>query len=221
MISAALILAGGKGSRLSPWHAPKTLLPINGVPILRRILEHVAPNVQRVIVCTGYRASDIEAAIKYERLNLRGGVNWLEISRGGEDDPMCTRLLRAREEKKIEGRVLVCYGDELADVNLRALRTQHESERAILTFAAHLTTLSFGVVQGNGRISGGEQVSVNIGYMLAEPEAWAHIRPIDGLSDWVNRIVDAGQRVACYMHDGKRATINSLTDLKIAEELWR
>lgn len=222
MIDAALILAGGKGSRLAPFHAPKALLPVNGVSILRRILEHIAPHVQRTIVCTGYRASDIEAAVKYDRQNYSVGVGWLEFSHGTEDDPMCTRLLHAREEKKIEGRVLVLYGDELADVDIRALVAKHEdSRRAVLTFASHKTILPFGVVDEHDRIISDEWVPVNIGYMVAEPEAWAHMHPEDGLADWANRIGDAGQKVTSYNHTGKRASINNLVDLKIAEEIWK
>lgn len=217
----ALILAGGKGSRLAPWPAPKCLLPINGVPILRRILDHIAPYVERAIVCTGYRAEDIKAAMKHNRLNYHGGVNWLEFSRGGEDDPMCSRLLRAREEKMIEGRVLVCYGDELADVDIHELAEVHEAHRSLLTFATHATTLPFGVVDDDHYIRGDESVIVNIGYAITEPEAWAHMRPQDGLADWANRINSDGRRVHSYLHGGKRASVNNLADLKYAEEVWR
>lgn len=213
----ALILAGGKGSRLAPWHAPKCLIPISGVPILFHILAHLeAQGIERAIVCAGYRAGDIEAALRHRR----EGTMRVLVSNAGEDVGMGARLLRAREEHGVTGRVLVCYGDELCDVKVGAIVWFHETRGARLTFVGHRYRLPFGVVERE-RIHGDRETEVNIGFALAEPGCWTELRAEDGLPDWINRVGENPGDAACWLHDGRRATVNSLADLQYAEEVWR
>ena len=225
----AIILAGGKGSRLAPWHAPKCLLPVNGVPILNRILDHLFgwtggdyPNVvDKAIICTGYRADDVEAAID--------SWGWLEehvrVSFAGEDAPMGERLLKARELTD-GGRCLILYGDELADVDLRQLFHYHEQATKIgigrmLTFTVAKQVVPGGVIplQPPLHIVDNFSVWVNIGFVIVDPACWGCLKPEDGLSDWINKITDV--MIGMHTHEGRRATINTLADLKTAEEMWK
>ncbi len=52
----AIILAGGKGSRLQPLTdtLPKPLLPVGGIPILDRIIQELPDAIDEVIVITKY-----------------------------------------------------------------------------------------------------------------------------------------------------------------------
>jgi NDP-sugar pyrophosphorylase family protein len=59
----AVILAGGKGSRLAPVtnFLPKALVPINGSPILKHQFDQIKRiGISKVIVLTGYLASSIK-----------------------------------------------------------------------------------------------------------------------------------------------------------------
>lgn len=207
MIDAAIILAGGKGSRLAPWPAPKCLMPVNGVSILRRIIDHVRPHVKRIIVCTGYRGDDVKAAAR----DL--GV---EFSDAGVDATMGIRLMRAKVERSVEGRALILYGDELVDVDVPDLLAKHKDQIPnALTFVASPHKLPFGLVRGN-QIEDCT-VLVNVGFAIVEPLCWSVLRTDDGLADWINRIPDR----RCVIHTGRRATVNSLLDLENAEEVWR
>ena len=234
----AIILAGGKGARLQPWHAPKTLLPINGVTILERLLQHLLCHpeavVDRAIVCTGYRAADITASVEAH--------GWMEdqvaFSDAGEAAPMGERLLLAR--KRIDGgRVVVCYGDELADVDMAALLGSHVEGKATVTVVAAISKTLGGTIENEHsafgiRIVDDKAHLLNIGYAVIEPEGWEHMKPEDGLSDFINRVADSARlepegptgrlssrRVRIFYHQGKRATVNSLADLACAEEMWR
>lgn len=231
MIDTAIILAGGRGSRLSPWPAPKCLLPVNGVPILHRLIRHLEDHVRRVVVCTGYRSADVEAALQGFDPCIP-----IEISRAEVDMPMGARLLRARLEKRVEGRALILYGDELADVDMKQLVFQHERRLSVLTYVAHKYVLPFGVVDECSRIQANHSVLVNIGFVVVEPQCWPFIKVEDGLHDWINTVRDRTREqvvakkhailgnesglVSYYEHMGKRATINSLNDLAKAEELF-
>lgn len=228
----AIILAGGKGSRLQPWHAPKCLLPINGVPMLHRLLARLIRNgIEHSFICVGYRANDVSMSLLPE--------TWAFVSLvdAGEDATMGVRLGQLRERAGRE-RVLICYGDELADVDVAELVKTHEQEKNWMTFTCYQAKVPGGEVLVVGdavRIQEDRPHLVNIGFVVVEPQAWEMLQPEDGLSDWINRISESGidwdeaknslifrrPRVGVYLHKGKRATVNSLADLAHAEETWR
>lgn len=157
--------------------------------------------------------------MKHERQNYRGGTGWLEFSRGDEDELMCSRLIGAKHEKKINGRTLILYGDELADVDVAALLSFHKQSGGALTFTGFQQVLPFGVVRDN-RIYDDARVLVNIGFVVVEAVCWEHVQPEHGLAEWIN-CVGQEHEIACFTHSGRRATINSLADLRYAEEIWR
>ena len=62
----ALILAAGFGSRLAPLtdSIPKSLVPVNGKPILFKQIENLYENgITDITVISGYRANMLEAAV--------------------------------------------------------------------------------------------------------------------------------------------------------------
>lgn len=67
----AVILAAGAATRLRPLtdSIPKCLLEVGGASILRRSLEHlIAVGVDEVVLVTGYRAAQLDAAVAAWRL---------------------------------------------------------------------------------------------------------------------------------------------------------
>lgn len=226
----AIVLAGGRGTRLAPWPAPKCLMPVSGVPILLRLIEHLErwwpERIQSIKVCVGYRASDVVSAVQYSRWGAKAYDGVVSFSDAGEFASMGTRLVKAYGELGDKGRVLICYGDELADVDLDRLMAVHEyAPRCSMSFACAEQKSAGGVVEKRSGFSGviiheGVEQLVNIGFALVEPECWVSLRPEDGLSDWVNRESERS-KVGLYHHRGKRATVNSLADLRTAEETWK
>ena len=62
MISTAIVLAAGEGSRLRSASASKPLCVAGGAPLIDRALSGLAEaGIGRAIVVTGYRADDVEA----------------------------------------------------------------------------------------------------------------------------------------------------------------
>lgn len=211
----AYILAGGKGSRLEPWHAPKCLLPINGRPIIDRLLDHLKESIESVVVCVGYRASDVTGALRENILDF----DQFAFSDAGKDATMIERLLHA---KPVE-RALVCYGDELADVDIQELLKDHKRSKAFMTMTTYRERLPFGVYH-EGKIIEGKEVSVNIGFAVVEPQAWKYAEGCSGLSDFFNKLtwcVDGQSSVNVYEHTGRRATINNPSDIAKAEEMFK
>src|SRR5438552_16802160 len=120
----ALLLAGGKAERLgeAAQGLPKPLVPVGGLPLagygVSRLVEC---GVTRVIVAC--RAGDEEAF-----LQALAGLG-ADVEAVGEEEPLGRggglRLAATRRQE--EGPVLALNGDELLDVDFRALLSEHEA----------------------------------------------------------------------------------------------
>jgi mannose-1-phosphate guanylyltransferase len=102
----AVILAGGRGSRLWPLtaHRPKHLLPVAGVPFLvHQLTKLAAAGVDHVVLATSYRATDFEPVLgdgsdigvtltyvtEVEPLGTGGGLRHASTAlRAAPDDPV-------------------------------------------------------------------------------------------------------------------------------------
>ena len=143
----AVILAGGRGTRLRPLTdtRPKPLLPFVGDPFAAGLL--------RRLVAAGCRgATFLVGADGAPFAPLRGLGEQLGIGVDvvTEPEPLDTAgaardLLRARDD----GPFLVCNGDILTDLDYRALIESHRSAGAVLTLALTRVddTSTFGVVE--------------------------------------------------------------------------
>ncbi|MGW0579514.1 sugar phosphate nucleotidyltransferase [Streptomyces sp. NPDC002920] len=144
----AIILVGGKGTRLRPLtnHTPKPLLDVAGSSFIRhQIAKLMDAGVGHVVFATSYLASLFEEEFKNFTRDL-------EISYAVEEVPLGTggairnagRLLRGPADAP----VLVLNGDILSGVDLRAVLRQHEAREADVTL--HLTRVpdprAFGLV---------------------------------------------------------------------------
>ncbi|MBV9743957.1 MAG: NTP transferase domain-containing protein, partial [Acidobacteriia bacterium] len=113
----AVILAGGKGTRLKPFTMtiPKPLLPLGDVPILEIVIgQLVASGVSRIVLTLGYMPQLFMASIG-------NGDRWgVTIESILERDPMGTagslRLVNDLAEN-----FLVLNGDLLTTIDYRTL----------------------------------------------------------------------------------------------------
>ncbi|MFE0631447.1 sugar phosphate nucleotidyltransferase [Streptomyces sp. NPDC058864] len=152
----AIILVGGKGTRLRPLtnHTPKPLLEVAGTSFIRhQVAKLMDAGVEHVVFATSYLAALFEEEFRDFTRDLR-------ISYAVEEVPLGTggairnagRLLRGGADAP----VLVLNGDILSGVDLRAILARHEDREADVTL--HLTRVpdprAFGLVptDGSGRV---------------------------------------------------------------------
>ena len=67
----AIILSGGKGNRLKPItdYVPKSLVPLNNVPILEWQIKYLKRfGIRDIIISTGYKYDQIENFLKSKNL---------------------------------------------------------------------------------------------------------------------------------------------------------
>jgi mannose-1-phosphate guanylyltransferase len=62
----AVVLIGGFGTRLRPitYELPKQLIPIAGKPMLYHVLDLLPPDIEEVVLATGYLAEQIDAYVR-------------------------------------------------------------------------------------------------------------------------------------------------------------
>ncbi len=79
--SKALILAAGLGTRLAPItdSVPKSLVPVNGKPILMKQIENLKQNgIMDITIVSGYKADVLEKAVheKYPEIKIVESVDY-------------------------------------------------------------------------------------------------------------------------------------------------
>jgi len=129
----AIILAGGKGTRLRPYTMilPKPLMPINDMPILEVVVRQIKKaGFNRVTMAVGHLAELIEVFFS-------DGKKWgVEIDYSREDKPLGTAGPLSLV-KDLEEDFLVMNGDVLTNINYSDLMTYHKKKQAVITIATY------------------------------------------------------------------------------------
>jgi NDP-sugar pyrophosphorylase family protein len=154
MSKRAVILAGGKGTRLRPYTVvlPKPLVPVGEFPILEIIVRQlVRAGFDRITMAVNHQAELIQAF-------FGDGSKWnARIDYSREDSPLGTmgplKLIRDLPEQ-----FLVMNGDTLTDLDFAAFHDQHVKGGDVFTISSavreHL--VDFGVLEpdAGGHLAG-------------------------------------------------------------------
>lgn len=197
-----MILAGGLGTRLRPYtfFLPKPMLPVGGKPILERIISWLAKNdVDRVVVSTGYRGTDIEDYFG------DGSALGVKVGYARADEPLGIAGQLKNAEKKLTGRFVCLYGDAILDFDLRALIRFHETKLALLTMAlmTHRVEERYGVIdlERDGRIRDWREKpvtenQVNVGCYVMEKRYLKYIpESVYDMKEAFDAAMGAGERL--------------------------
>lgn len=147
----AVILAGGKGTRLGLSGVPKAMVDIEGTPALERIIRGVVHSgMTEIILLTGYLGDVIENYFG------NGGRFGASIEYVREDTPLGTAGAFNAIRAKLSEPFMVVYGDLLMDVDLRAFADFALARGGAGTLFAHPNDHPFDSdlleVDENGRI---------------------------------------------------------------------
>jgi NDP-sugar pyrophosphorylase family protein len=144
----AVILAGGKGTRLAPYSVsfPKPLVPIGDMPILEVVIRQLRhAGFDHVTMAVGHLA---ELIMAYFGDGSRWGIT-IDYSR--EDGPLGTvgpvKLVEDLPEK-----FLVMNGDVLTTLPYRLLYDGHVTSGAEMTIAVHRLNvqIDYGLIEFDG-----------------------------------------------------------------------
>jgi histidinol-phosphate phosphatase family protein len=130
----AVILAGGKGTRLAERlnGRPKPLVDVGGVPLLeRQILQLNAQGISDVVLLVNHAADQIRSFLD-ERSSLFGRVRLID---DGEPAGTAGATLACLDE--LQEQFLVVYGDTLFNINIGRFVGAHLAARADATLFLH------------------------------------------------------------------------------------
>lgn len=151
--NVALILAGGRGTRLQPAtdSIPKPMIRVAGTPILERVLNHlVGFGINRIALSVGYLGEIIEnhfadgsrfgCEIKYVRED--------PASPRGTGGPLANFPGLFPE---IQEPILVMNGDLVTQFDVAAMLNHHEQSKSMVTIGAlnYSYAIPYGVLKAN------------------------------------------------------------------------
>lgn len=205
----AVVLAGGKGTRLAPYSKilPKPLMPIGDMPILEVLLRQMQrAGVEEVVLTVGHLAELLRAFFQDgERFGLK-------IQYSYEDKPLGTAGPLSMIDC-LADTFLVTNGDVLTTLDFTALLDCHRQSGAVATIAMHerQVRVDLGVIQldgGNRIIDYIEKPKydflVSMGIYVFEPQVLSFIPYNQYLDfpDLVLRLIEAGEKVNGFPYNG-------------------
>lgn len=225
----AVILAGGKGTRLAPYTRilPKPLMPIDDMPILEVLLRQLKRNgVKDIVITVGHLAALLRTYF------LDGREFGLNISYSYENEPLGT----AGPIALIGGLTrtfFVMNGDVLTTLDFSELLKFHKKHKAIATIAAHrrIVKIDLGVLQHDpGDIVIKDYIEkpsydyiVSMGVYVFEPAVLRYIPKNKYLDfpDLVLKLIKAGEKVVHYPFDGYWKDLGRPDDYEQANQDFR
>ena len=173
----AIVMAGGKGTRLHPLtlNTPKPLIKVGGETILDNILTNLKQNgIQDVVLTVNHLAEQIEEHVG------NGEQHELSVNYVKEQQALGTAGGLTLLNEKPSGSFLVMNGDLLTDLDYRSLIKFHRESGCAMTVCVrrHSIKIPYGVVQmAGGHRTVSEIVEkpdheflVNAGIYMLEPE---------------------------------------------------
>jgi NDP-sugar pyrophosphorylase family protein len=218
----ALILAGGKAERLgeAAQGNPKPLVPVAGFPLAEyTVARLVDAGVTRAIVAC-------QAGQEEVFVNALAGLG-AEIEPVGEPEPLGRGggLRYAASRRREDGPVLALNGDELLDVDYRALVDAHDSAGAAATIVVAQVRSPFGVVDlgDDDLVTGFREAPVleqwvNSGVYVLGPDALERLPERGDHEQTTFPELAAERRLRAYRHRGVWLTVNTPKDLRRATE---
>jgi NDP-sugar pyrophosphorylase family protein len=144
----AVILAGGKGTRLAPYTTvfPKPLMPIDGMPILEVVVRQLAHFGIRSLIFAVSRQSEPLLSAYFGD----GSQFGVKIKYHREDEPLGTAGPLSRI-KGLPRSFLVMNGDILTTLDYGRLIRYHEQRKPMITIAMSQKKVSidFGVLESD------------------------------------------------------------------------
>jgi NDP-sugar pyrophosphorylase family protein len=212
----AILLAGGKGTRLRPLtiHTPKPIVPIFDRPFLRYQLDLLArvPEIDEAILSLNYQPRRIEEIFG------DGSETGLAIRYVVEPSPLGTAGAVRYAGESLHESVVVFNGDVLTEVDLAAVIALHRERRAKATIV--LTPVenpsAYGLVETDSAHNvrrflekpKADEITcntINAGIYVLEPDTFERIpreTPWSIERSFFPSLIERGDTFVAYVYDG-------------------
>ena len=244
----AVILAGGRGSRLAEETEirPKPMVTVGGKPILWHIMKIFSTHgVDEFVICLGYKGYMIKEYFANYFLHMSNVTfdlknNAMEVHENTAE-PWKVTLVDTGDASQTGGRLkrvqqyidpaqpfFFTYGDGVGNIDISAIRAFHESHGKAATVTAVRPPGRFGKLALTGdavttfrekQVGPGNYI--NGGFFVLSPEVVDYIAD-DGTiweDDPLNRLVRENN-INAYRHDGFWQPMDTIRERQQLEELW-
>lgn len=242
-----VIMAGGKGSRLSEETVakPKPMVEIGDRPILWHIMMHYAHyGFNDFVIALGYKgevikkymvdycslSSDLRVNLRTGRVEMNGGFrpDWnVELIETGLETGTGGRLKKLAPYLGGET-CMMTWGDGVSDVNLDQLLEFHRAHGKLVTMTAVRPPARYGHLELDGdRITEFSEKPqtregwINGAFFVVEPGAIEYIASDEAMweQEPLRNLARDGQLMA-YRHDSFWQCMDTLREKHLLETLW-
>ncbi|MCP5103308.1 MAG: NTP transferase domain-containing protein [bacterium] len=220
----AIILAGGKGTRLKPYTyvLPKPLVPVGERPILAILVEQLKrAGIGELVFCVNHMA---ELIMAYFGNGEKFGVS---IEYSMEEKPMGT-IAPLKLIKNLPENFLLMNGDLLTDINFIDLYNYHLKSDALVTVGSYKREVSidFGVMEiKNGEVTGFVEkprydYSVSMGVYVYNRSVLDYVpeNRSFGFDDLMLKLLSEKQKINAYPFSGYWLDIGRPEDFEKANQ---
>lgn len=248
-----IVLCGGKGTRLGEVTQnmiPKPMVEIGGFPILEHIMRYYSKfGHNDFVLCVGHlswaiknyfktlheRHGDMVIDFARDRIELHNSTavpDWtVTIAETGADTMTAGRVRQVLKYLPKDESFLLTYGDGLADVDLNALISFHESHGRGLTMTGVIPPGRFGeiVLDGNTVSEWAEKPQqsnryINGGFMVMRRDfAEKYVAPCDNTIMLEREPFEQAARdgeIMLHRHNGFWQCMDTTRDWELLNRIW-
>ncbi len=218
-----VILAGGKGSRISEYTKilPKPMIKIGSKPILEHIINYyIKFGFHDFIIASGYKHRIIKSYFKKKKFHAK-----ISVINTGVETLTGSRLKRLSNELK--DTFMLTYGDGLSNLNLKKLLNFHKRNKKKITLTAVHPPARFGELSLSNNIvtSFDEKPQlqkgwINGGFFVVEPEFLKLIGNKNVMLERspLTKAVKA-KNLAAYKHNGFWFCMDTVRDKEVLDTM--
>ncbi len=221
----AVILAGGRGTRLSEetQMRPKPMLKIGEKPALWHIMKIFSHyNINDFVICCGYKGEIIKEY--FENISEKWNIDLVDT---GLDTMTGGRIKRI--QKYIDNkRFFLLYGDDLKSVNIPELLNFHIKNKKLVTVTAAQPPGRFGILKLDKdnviemrEKPPGDESWINGGYYVLEPEIFNYLSKDSDVweGEPLHKLIKEKQ-VSAFKYNGIYQPLDTLRDKINLEKMW-
>ncbi len=199
-MKTAIILAGGKGTRLGDNYPPKALLKIHDKTLLEWQLELLKGF--DVVLALGHRAREVADFVKKKKFDVKISIEDSPLGSGGAVKKAFLSCCPDAEK------VYVLNVDDLARVDVSAAL---KSDTPCIVGKP----VPFSVLAGGKMYAQNETVQ-HIGHTVFSKSDILELPDVGSYEMWLKE-----QKVNSFVYSGLWVTVNSFGQLKDSERLWK
>lgn len=243
-----VILAGGKGSRISEEtiSKPKPLIEIGSMPIIWHIMKYYSCfGIKEFIICCGYKgyllkeffanyslhSSDVIISTSDRKIKVlkKSSEDWkITLIDTGEDTNTAGRILKIK--KYLKDNFLLTYGDGLSNVNINELIKFYKKEKKIACLTGVQPSGRFGslkVLQNSNLVEDfvekpiGDGGWINGGFFVLNKKIFSHIENDQSILETdVLPNLAKNKQVSVFKHKRFWYAMDTLRDKNYLLNLW-